>query len=55
MSRLRELQRRSKNRRSIAIEDTCIKDLNVMLFFMEKAKNGIDLNQLAFRKPTYIY
>ena len=38
LSRLRELQRRSKNRRSIAIDDTCIKELNLMLFLWKKLR-----------------
>ena len=46
---------RVKNRRTIKINGRCIKDLELMLYFLEKANKGIDLNMLAYRKPTHIY
>ena len=55
LSRLRLLHKRSKNQRSIKIEDRCINDLKLMLYFLEKAKEGIDLNMLAYRRPNRIY
>ena len=55
MSRLRDLLRRSHNRRSIKLTDPTRKDLELMLFFLEKAKDGIDMNLLVFRKPTKVY
>ena len=55
LSRLRELFRRAKNRRSIRIDDTIAKYLKLMLYFLDKSKEGVDLNLIAFRKPSHIY
>ena len=55
LSRLRDLHIRSKNRRSIKISDVCMADLDLMLFFLGKAKLGIDMNLLSYRRPTHIY
>jgi hypothetical protein len=55
MSRLREMKKRAKNRRTIKINDKCFKDLRLMLSFLDMARDGIDLNLLAFRKPTHVY
>jgi hypothetical protein len=55
MSRLRDLQARAKNRRSIKITAECEKDLNLMLFFLKEASKGVDLNQIAFRMPGFVY
>ena len=55
LSRLRQLQRRAENRRSIKVNETCMEDFRLMLFFLEKAKQGVDLNQIAYRKPTKVY
>ncbi len=55
MSRLRELQQRAKNRRHINIDEACIEDLRLMLFFLERAHEGVSLNLIAFRKPSHVY
>ena len=55
LSRLRELQQRAKNRRFIKIDETCIEDLRIMLFFLRKAHEGVSLNLITFRKPTHAY
>ena len=55
LSRLRELQRRATNRRQVKVTEIYAEDLKLMLFFLEKAKNGVSLNQIAFRKPTHVY
>ena len=55
LSRIRDLRTRSKNRRSIKINDLCMADLDLMLFFLGKAKLGIDMNLLAYMKPTHVY
>ena len=55
LSRLRSLHYRSKNRLFITVNDTCMKDLELMKEILEKAKNGIDMNLLAFRSPDRIY
>ena len=51
MSRLRDLMWRSCNRRTINLTDPTRKDLELMLFFLGKAKEGIDMNLLVFRTP----
>ena len=55
MSRLRDLMWRSRNRRTIKLTDSTRKDFELMLFFLEKAKEGIDLNLLVFRRPSKVY
>mmetsp|Transcript_13224 Transcript_13224/g.28024 ORF Transcript_13224/g.28024 Transcript_13224/m.28024 type:complete len:842 (+) Transcript_13224:3970-6495(+) len=55
LSRLRELLDRSKNRRSIKINQDCKDDLDLMLFFLAMAHDGIDLNYIAYLKPSHIY
>jgi len=55
MSRLRDLLKRSKNRSKIKINQVCLEDLELMLFFLEKAHKGISLNQIVYRRPTHVY
>jgi len=57
LSRLRELHTRSarNNRRSTRIPSKCMDDLTLMLFFLRRAKQGINMNQIAFRRPTHVY
>ena len=55
MSRLRELLRRSANRRTISLNASVVADLNLMLFFLDEAKAGVDMNILSYRKPTKVY
>jgi len=55
LSRLRSLLARAQNRRVITIDDTCKKDLALMISILDKARKGIDMNLLAFRSPDRIY
>ena len=55
LSRLRDLHRRSRNRRQIAIPDICLEDLELMRFFLNRARAGVSLNQIAFREPNHVY
>ena len=55
MSRVRELKERAKNRKSIKINEKCLKDLLLMLSFLDLARDGTNLNLLAYRKPTHVY
>jgi hypothetical protein len=56
LSRLREWHHRSKNKRHPTTMSTeCRLDLGLMLNFLNKAHNGIDMNLLTFRRPTHIY
>ena len=55
MSRLRDLMWKAGGRRFINLTEPTKKDLNLMLFFMDEARAGIDMNLLVFRKPTKVY
>ena len=55
MTRIRGILRRAKNRRIIKLNDMVIKDLKLMLFLLEEAVGGVDMNILVYRKPTKIY
>jgi len=37
------------------VPDPCIDNLQLMLLFINKAHQGINMNILAFRKPTHVY
>ena len=47
MSRIRGLLRRAKNRRIVQFNDMVIKDLKLMLFFLEEAVGVVDINLLV--------
>ena len=47
ISRLRELLRKSANRRRINMNTNVIKDLKLMFFFLEEAHIGVDMNFLV--------
>ena len=55
MSRLRELLRKSANRRRVNLNTNVIKDLKLMLSFLKEAHIGVDMNLLVYRKPTKVY
>lgn len=56
LSRLRDLQWKASRRRfPITIPPPCTEDLQLMLQFLHKAFNGIDMNIIALRRPTHIY
>ena len=55
LSRLRELRERAKTRRSIKINENCLKDLLLVLSFLDQARDGVDLNLSAYRKPTHAF
>ena len=55
MSRLVELLRKSANRKRINLNTNVIEDLRLMLFFLEEAHIGVDVNLLVYRKPTKVY
>jgi hypothetical protein len=55
LSRLHELQQLATHRHSIRISEDCHKDLLLMLHFLNIAKHGIDMNQVAFRHLTHVY
>ena len=56
LSRLREWHHKSKNKRhptNMPIE--CRLDLILMLRFLAKAHDGIDMNIISYRRPTHVY
>ena len=55
MSRLRELELRSKNRRTVQLPDDVASDLRLWLRFLDRAAGGISMNLLSPRLPTHEY
>ena len=55
LSRLRLLLRRLQNRRQLRINEECIADLKFLLSVLEKCRDGIDMNSIAYRRPTHVY
>ncbi len=55
MSRLRDLHTLAKRRQSVKIQGEHIKDLQMMIEFLQNANEGISLNTIAFRQLTHIY
>ncbi len=55
MSRLQDLHSTAERQRSVKINGKYLKDLQLMLGFLEMANNGISLNSIAFRQPTHVY
>ncbi len=55
LSRLRELHQLATHCRSIRLSDDCRKDSLLMLRFLKIARQGIDMNLIAFRRPTHVY
>ncbi len=55
LSRLRELQKLATRHRLIRISKDCHEDLLPMLRFLNIAKQGIDMNLVAFRCLTHVY
>lgn len=57
LSRIRELHTMAKrrNRQNITIPPSCLDDLHLFLFLLQKAKDGINMNILVYRKPTHVY
>ena len=55
MSRLRGFLRKEANRRRIKLNTNVIEELKLMLFFLEEAHIGVDMNLWVYRKPTKVY
>ena len=55
MSRLCELQRRARNRHQVKVTDIYAEDSKLIIFFLKKEKDGVDLNLIAYRKPTHVH
>jgi hypothetical protein len=55
LSHLCELQQLAIHCRLISISKDCQEDLLLMLHFLNIAKQGINMNLVAFRHPTHVY
>lgn len=55
LSRLRHLEERGRNRRTIAVPDDVQYDLHLALEFVSKVEQGISFNLVTFRKPNKLY
>ena len=55
LSRLRFLKQQAENRLQISINEQCKEDLRFLLFVLGKCREGIDLNLIAFQRPTHVY
>jgi hypothetical protein len=55
LSHLHDLQQIATHHRSIKISKTCRNDPILMLWFLDIAKRGINMNLIAFRRLTHVY
>jgi hypothetical protein len=57
LSRIRELHTtaRRTNLRHVHFTDIIIDDLNLMQSFLDRARRGIDMNLITYRRPTHVY
>ncbi len=55
LSHLRSLLVQAWNKRTISINEKCVRDLELIQGIPDKAKQGIDINLLAFLLPDCIY
>jgi hypothetical protein len=55
LSRLRSLRTQAQKKRTIIINEKCMRDLELMQGILDKAKHAINMNLLAFRPPDHIY
>ncbi len=55
LSGLCELQQLATHHHLICISKACRDDLLLMLRFIDISEQGIDMNLVAFRRPTHVY
>lgn len=55
LSRIRDLQIRAKARRKIKIDLRCLDNLRLMIFFLDKAHRGINMNIVFYLLPSSCY
>ncbi len=55
LSKLRLLLRRLQNKRQLSINEQCTADLKFLLSVLEKCRDGIDMNSIAYHRPTHVY
>ncbi len=49
------LEHHEANDNPTQIPPNCIADLKLMNYFLQKAHKGVNMNQIAFHGPTYVY
>ena len=54
-SKLKELLQRAMNRQSVTFSEAVVDDLRLMLYFLNEAASGIDINLIAYKRSTKIY
>jgi hypothetical protein len=55
LGRLRALLDKSRNRRMVNIPPSCVEDLQLLRKFIEWAREGVDINILTHRLPTWVH
>jgi hypothetical protein len=55
LNRLRSLLKRAKHHRKVKISSQCLDDCRLIQRFLDKAHEGISLNNLVFRLPNRVY
>jgi hypothetical protein len=55
LSQICFLMKRAKLRQTIEINATCRDDLKFILHVLKICNSGVDLNSIAFRRPTHAY
>ncbi len=55
LSRLRFLLQYSEKKRKVAINEQCKADLKFLQTALEKCRDGINLNSIAYCRPTHVY
>ena len=55
LNRLQGLHRRAKLRRKIKVPKRCKDNIELLLRFLKKAKDGIDMNSIAYLLPKRVY
>ena len=55
LSRLCFLLKSLQNHRWLNINEQCIADLKFLLSVLDKCRDGVDMNSIAYRRPTHIY
>ena len=55
LSRLRDSEKRDCNWQTIKLSDDCREDIKLMLKFLIKTTQGVNLNLIAYLLPTHVY
>ncbi len=55
LSRLHFLLQHSEKKRKVENNEHCKADLHFLQFALKKCQDGVDLNAIAYRRPTHAY